>query len=162
MAITLAMASTTIRVIQQRPRFVAYLSNSIANYNTVSRIFHFRCSNNTSSLQFPLPRSLSVMASSQDSSSTKTERVVIKGRVQGVFYRNWTVDNARELGLKGWVRNRRDGSVEAVFSGSPDAVQEMEQRCRRGPREAVVTGLEVFPGDDDVDPGTEFQRKPTV
>jgi acylphosphatase len=88
--------------------------------------------------------------------------VVIKGRVQGVFYRNWTVDNARELGLKGWVRNRRDGSVEAVFSGSPNAVQEMEQRCRRGPRDAVVTGLEVFPGDDDVDPRTGFQRKPTV
>lgn len=78
---------------------------------------------------------------------------MIKGRVQGVFYRNWTVDNARELGLKGWVRNRRDGSVEAVFSGSPDAVQEMEQRCRRGPRDAVVTGLVVFPGDDNVDPG---------
>ncbi|KAK2454967.1 acylphosphatase family [Trifolium repens] len=158
----IAFASTAIRVIQQRPKFIAHLSNSIANYNTGSRIFHFRYKTNTSSLQFPLPRSLSVMASSQDSSSTKTERVVIKGRVQGVFYRNWTVDNARELGLKGWVRNRRDGSVEAVFSGSPDAVQEMEQRCRRGPRDAVVTGLEVFPGDDDVDPGTGFQRKPTV
>jgi acylphosphatase len=52
--------------------------------------------------------------------------------------------------------------VEAVFSGSPNAVQEMEQRCRRGPRDAVVTGLEVFPGDDDVDPRTGFQRKPTV
>lgn len=86
--------------------------------------------------------------------------MVIKGRVQGVFYRNWTVDNATELGLKGWVRNKRDGSVEALFSGSPEKVQEMEQRCRRGPPDAVVTGLEVFPSTDD--PGTKFERKTTV
>ncbi|KAL0316216.1 UNVERIFIED_CONTAM: Acylphosphatase [Sesamum radiatum] len=63
-------------------------------------------------------------------------RMVIKGRVQGVFYRNWTIENAKELGLKGWVRNRRDGSVEALFSGSPEKVQEMEQGCRRGPPDA--------------------------
>lgn len=86
--------------------------------------------------------------------------MVIKGRVQGVFYRNWTVDNATELGLKGWVRNKRDGSVEALFSGCPEKVQEMEQRCRRGPPDAVVTGLEVFPSTDD--PGTKFERKTTV
>lgn len=88
------------------------------------------------------------------------KRVVIKGRVQGVWYRNWTVDNATELGLKGWVRNRRDGSVEALFSGSPDAVQEMEQRCRRGPPDAAVTGIDVFLSDED--PGTGFQRKQTA
>ena len=87
-------------------------------------------------------------------------RVVIKGRVQGVFYRNWTVENATQLGLKGWVRNRRDGSVEALFSGNPDVVQEMEQRCRRGPPDAMVTGLEVFPSSDD--PGSGFKRKPTA
>ncbi|GFP90779.1 acylphosphatase [Phtheirospermum japonicum] len=87
-------------------------------------------------------------------------RAVIKGRVQGVFYRNWTIDNAKELGLKGWVRNRRDGSVEALFSGSPDKVQEMEQRCRRGPPDAMVTGLQTFPCTDD--PGATFERKPTV
>ncbi|KAF4369910.1 hypothetical protein F8388_011780 [Cannabis sativa] len=97
---------------------------------------------------------------STQSTSTKTVRVVIKGRVQGVFYRNWTIENANQLGLKGWVRNRRDGSVEALFSGNPDSVQEMEQRCRRGPPSAVVTGLEVSPSTDD--PGTGFQRKPTV
>ncbi|CAN4121505.1 unnamed protein product [Withania somnifera] len=90
----------------------------------------------------------------------KTVRAVIKGRVQGVFYRDWTVENAKELGLKGWVRNRRDGSVEALFSGSPEKVQEMEQRCRRGPRDAIVTGLDVFPCDDD--PGTGFERKQTA
>ncbi|XP_062117308.1 uncharacterized protein LOC133831136 [Humulus lupulus] len=97
---------------------------------------------------------------STQSTSTKTVRVVIKGRVQGVFYRNWTIENANQLGLKGWVRNRRDGSVEALFSGNPDSVQEMEQRCRRGPPSAVVTGLEVSPSTDD--PGTGFQRKSTV
>lgn len=153
-------------MIHTRPRFIAYWNNSIAN-KTASRIFHFgyynsNCSSNTSSLQFPLPRTLSAMASPQDSSTIKTEKVVIKGRVQGVWYRNWTVDNAKELGLNGWVRNRRDGSVEALFSGSPDAVQEMQLRCRRGPRDAVVTGLEVFPCDNDDDPGTGFHRKPTV
>ncbi|XAR73816.1 Acylphosphatase [Bertholletia excelsa] len=102
------------------------------------------------------------MSSSADSNpaNANTVRVVVKGRVQGVFYRNWTVENATELGLKGWVRNRRDGTVEALFSGNPDKVQEMEQRCRRGPRAAVVTGLEVFPCDDD--PGTGFRRISTV
>ncbi|KAK4386384.1 Acylphosphatase [Sesamum angolense] len=84
-------------------------------------------------------------------------RMVIKGRVQGVFYRNWTIENAKELGLKGWVRNRRDGSVEALFSGSPEKVQEMEQRCRRGPPDAVVTGFQVVPSTDD--PGTSFEQE---
>ncbi|XP_022745035.1 uncharacterized protein LOC111295687 isoform X3 [Durio zibethinus] len=97
---------------------------------------------------------------SSQPSQTKTVRVVIKGRVQGVFYRNWTIENATQLGLKGWVRNRRDGSVEALFSGSPESVQEMEQRCRRGPPAAMVTGLQVFPSNDD--PGTGFERKSTV
>ncbi|XP_039144338.1 acylphosphatase [Dioscorea cayenensis subsp. rotundata] len=92
---------------------------------------------------------------------SKTVRVVIKGRVQGVFFRDWTVHNARELCLKGWVRNRRDGSVEAVFSGEPTAVDEMvDKRCRVGPPAAMVTGLNSFPSDDD--PGQGFQRKPTA
>lgn len=77
-----------------------------------------------------------------------------------MFYRNWTVDNARELGLKGWVRNRRDGSVEALFSGSHEKVGEMEQRCRRGPPSAMVTGFDVVPCSDD--PGTGFERRRTV
>ncbi|KAK6126218.1 hypothetical protein DH2020_040039 [Rehmannia glutinosa] len=108
----------------------------------------------------PLFSAMSSLSSSQESVCLKQVRVVIKGRVQGVFYRNWTIDNANELGLKGWVRNRRDGSVEALFSGSPEKVQEMEQRCRRGPPDAMVTGLQVFPCTDD--PGTSFERKPTV
>ncbi|KAF5737531.1 hypothetical protein HS088_TW13G00416 [Tripterygium wilfordii] len=91
---------------------------------------------------------------------TKTVRILIKGRVQGVFYRNWTIENATQLGLKGWVRNRRNGSVEALFSGDPDKVQEMEQRCRRGPPDALVTGFDVSPCNED--PGTGFERRPTV
>ncbi|XP_071700228.1 uncharacterized protein [Rutidosis leptorrhynchoides] len=94
------------------------------------------------------------------STQIKTVRVMIKGRVQGVFYRNWTVENATELGLKGWVRNRRDGSVEALFSGSADKVAEMQERCRRGPPSAIVTGLDVNPSTED--PGIGFERRSTV
>ncbi|GMI96598.1 hypothetical protein HRI_003329100 [Hibiscus trionum] len=114
------------------------------------------------SLRAPFASMATSQAASDSSqpAQSKTVRVVIKGRVQGVFYRNWTIENAIQLGLKGWVRNRKDGSVEALFSGNLDSVQEMEQRCRRGPPAAMVTGLEVFPSDDD--PGTGFQRKPTV
>ncbi|KAK1429479.1 hypothetical protein QVD17_11688 [Tagetes erecta] len=116
----------------------------------------------------PRLRSHPITMSSQPSpvpppdSSTpiKTVNVVIKGRVQGVFYRDWTVENATELGLKGWVRNRRDGSVEALFSGEADKVGEMQERCRRGPPSAMVTGLNVTPSTDD--PGTGFKRTPTV
>lgn len=88
--------------------------------------------------------------------------MVVKGRVQGVFFRDWTVENARELGLNGWVRNRRDGSVEALFSGDPASVAEMvDKRCRVGPPSAMVTGINNFPADGE-DPGEGFQRKPTA
>ncbi|KAL3536242.1 hypothetical protein ACH5RR_004703 [Cinchona calisaya] len=111
-------------------------------------------------LSSPMMSSLTTPPPPPHSNPTKTERVVIKGRVQGVFYRDWTVQNAKDLGLKGWVRNRRDGSVEALFSGPSEKVQEMEQRCRRGPPSAAVTGFETFPSTDD--PGTGFERWPTV
>ena len=62
---------------------------------------------------------------------TRTVRVHIKGRVQGVGFRYWTEGVATGLGLSGWVRNRRDGSVEAVFSGPTDTVAEMLERCRK-------------------------------
>jgi acylphosphatase len=74
----------------------------------------------------------------------RTVRVRITGLVQGVGYRYWTEDAACELGLSGWVRNRRDGSVEALFSGAADDVAEMLRRCREGPRAAQVTSVEVM------------------
>ncbi|XP_027173419.1 uncharacterized protein LOC113773084 [Coffea eugenioides] len=114
----------------------------------------------THSLSSPMSSLATPPPESNSNPPTKTERVAIKGRVQGVFYRDWTVQNATELGLKGWVRNRRDGSVEALFSGPPEKVQEMEQRCRRGPPAAAVTGFRTFPCTDD--PGTGFERRPTV
>ncbi|CAL9228989.1 unnamed protein product [Arabidopsis halleri] len=108
----------------------------------------------------PPVSSMTTQAESGSSQQSKTVRVVIKGRVQGVCYRNWTVENAEQLGVKGWVRNRRDGSVEALFSGPPEAVDEMHQRCRRGPPAAMVTGLEAFPSTEE--PGSSFEYRSTV
>lgn len=77
------------------------------------------------------------------SSELRTVRVRIEGQVHGVGYRYWTEGAAAELGLSGWVRNLSDGSVEAVFSGEPAKVEAMIERCRKGPRSAVVKSLSV-------------------
>ena len=69
-------------------------------------------------------------------------RVIIRGRVQGVGYRDWTRHVARGRGIEGWVRNRSDGSVEAVFTGSLEAVAAMTEACRNGPAGAAVTAIE--------------------
>ncbi|KAH8485150.1 hypothetical protein Peur_071166 [Populus x canadensis] len=140
--------------------FLSLCSRSLLSHPSLCFLFQSR----SPPLRSPFSYMTTTNQSSPDpppqSPSTKTVRVVVKGRVQGVFYRNWTVENATQLGLKGWVRNRRDGSVEALFSGDSDKVQEMEQRCRRGPHDALVTGFLVFPSSDD--PGIGFQRKATV
>lgn len=68
--------------------------------------------------------------------------VHIRGRVQGVGYRAWTEATALERGLEGWVRNRRDGAVEALFGGSPSALAAMIEACRRGPPGARVDAVE--------------------
>ncbi len=78
----------------------------------------------------------------------KAVRVVISGRVQGVFFRSWTVDRALVRGLDGWVRNRRDGDVEALFAGPVEAVDRMLEACWRGPDYAKVTDVRVEPADD--------------
>ena len=70
-------------------------------------------------------------------------RVVVRGRVQGVFFRDTCRREARRRGVSGWVSNRDDGAVEAVFEGSEDAVQEMVTWAESGPRSAVVVGTEV-------------------
>jgi acylphosphatase len=72
--------------------------------------------------------------------------VRISGRVQGVGFRAWTEDEATARGLSGWVRNRGDGSVEALFVGDAGSVEAMIAACWQGPRLAVVTAVEVDPG----------------
>jgi acylphosphatase len=69
--------------------------------------------------------------------------VVVQGMVQGVFFRVRARDRARSLGVTGWVRNRPDGSVEAVFEGDDDRVDSMIEWCRRGPAGADVRDVEV-------------------
>jgi len=71
------------------------------------------------------------------------KRVVAKGDVQGVFFRDSTRDEAERRGVTGWVRNRDDGAVEAVFEGEGDDVQALVDICRGGPGQASVEDLEV-------------------
>lgn len=68
--------------------------------------------------------------------------LVIHGRVQGVFYRDWTVRTARQLGLAGWVRNLPDGTVEAHLEGAQDAVESMIDKMNEGPPAAKVDRIE--------------------
>lgn len=84
----------------------------------------------------------------------------VHGRVQGVWYRGWAVDNARTLGLAGWVRNRRDGSVEMLIQGEDEAVEAMIARCREGPPAARVERIEVSESDEAAPAG--FEARPTV
>lgn len=70
-------------------------------------------------------------------------KVQIYGRVQGVFFRQWAVNQARELGVSGWVRNRADGSVEAHVAGGEGAVMQMVDRLREGPPSARVDDFVV-------------------
>jgi acylphosphatase len=75
--------------------------------------------------------------------------VTIRGRVQGVGYRAWVERQAMAQGLDGWVRNRRDGSVEALFAGPPDVVADMVASCRRGPSSAHVDAVIEAPGNSE-------------
>ena len=86
---------------------------------------------------------------SPERSADVIRHVVIRGRVQGVGYRDFVERTARSLGLGGWVRNRRDGAVEAVFAGPADAVARMIQACRRGPFNARVDGIDERAGAPD-------------
>jgi acylphosphatase len=76
-------------------------------------------------------------------------RVSIRGRVQGVGYRAWVEHRAVAHGLEGWVRNRTDGSVEALFSGPQDVVADMVASCRRGPSSARVAAVVEEPASVD-------------
>ena len=83
---------------------------------------------------------------------TVRRRVVVHGRVQGVFFRDTTRRQAKSLGVSGWVRNRPDGTVEAVFEGEDEAVSRMVEWARRGPRGADVERV------DDTDEPPEGLR----
>jgi acylphosphatase len=85
--------------------------------------------------------------------TSKQQRVVISGRVQGVWFRGWASGSARGYGLDGWIRNRRDGTVEAVFAGPAAAVDDMVRECRRGPPAARVVAVEIFEYPEPVPPG---------
>jgi acylphosphatase len=86
-------------------------------------------------------------------------RVEIRGRVQGVGYRWSMVDAATTLGVRGWVRNRRDGSVEAMVEGPAHSVDRMVDWARRGPRGASVESVDIFAGEGTFD---SFVQWPTV
>ena len=91
----------------------------------------------------------------------KRAHVFVSGRVQGVFFRAWTSDRARGLGLAGWVRNRFDGRVEAVFEGTPESVDEMVRLCHEGPDHARVDS--VLDDRSETAEGLEaFELKNTV
>ena len=93
-------------------------------------------------------------------------QVMITGRVQGVGYRAWVEHQAQKLNLEGWVRNRRDGSVEALFAGPPEIVSDMVARCRRGPSSARVDAVQDEGASPDAlnlrRPGERFSVLPTV
>ncbi len=88
------------------------------------------------------------------------KRLIINGLVQGIGYRAWMVEKARALGVSGWVRNRLDGSVEALVAGDIAAVEELSRLCRRGPRMAEVVSIEEELADPPEHPG--FRQVPTA
>jgi acylphosphatase len=91
-----------------------------------------------------------------DSIVNRSIHVVVRGRVQGVSYRYWTHAEANRRGLSGWVRNRDDGAVEAVFAGPDGQVQEMLLALRSGPPAARVSDVEII-AEGGVDAGESFR-----
>ena len=90
--------------------------------------------------------------------SDAIRHVTIRGRVQGVGYRYFVEHEARARGLEGWVRNRRDGSVEATVQGNPEAIAAVIDWARQGPPGALVTDLKESEGTGDY---STFETRPT-
>ena len=88
------------------------------------------------------------------------KRLVLRGLVQGVGFRAWMVRQARRLDVDGWVRNRNDGSVEALIAGDTAAVEELLRLCRRGPRLAEVLSIEEHLAEPPDNPG--FHEMPNA
>jgi len=95
------------------------------------------------------------------SARSLTRRVVVEGFVQGVGYRHFAWRAGRRLGLSGWVRNRADGTVEALVSGEPEAVETMLAELRRGPSGAHVRNVRLAEADGDFIDGA-FEIRPTA
>ena len=87
-------------------------------------------------------------------------RLIVTGRVQGVGYRWWVAEQARELRLNGWVRNCRDGSVEILAAGGDAVLDSLEVRCRSGPPGASVDGVVVEA--EAAEPASGFEIKPSA
>ena len=95
------------------------------------------------------------------SSSEQTHfRLRISGRVQGVGFRDWLVGEAKARGLSGWVRNRSDGTVEAMVSGADAAVQDMLRACTQGPPASTVSGIDIK--NEKEAPSAGFVRRQTL
>ena len=93
-----------------------------------------------------------------DSEDRTRVHVFVSGKVQGVYYRANTRDTAREKGVDGWVRNRSDGRVEAVFEGPESAVSEMVEWCHAGSPAASVESVDAEYGDPEGEDGFEVRR----
>ena len=89
----------------------------------------------------------------------KVIRVVVTGKVQGVWFRAWTIEEAEKRSLRGWVRNRRDGSVEALFAGDPAKVGAMVTLCHQGPPMANVATVTVTDAANESVPDGFDQRR---
>ena len=89
-----------------------------------------------------------------------SRQIRVSGRVQGVGYRASLEHEARKLGVSGWVRNRRDGTVEALLQGSPEAVEALTAWARRGPPGAKVTDLTTSPAEHEP-AHAAFEMRPT-
>lgn len=87
-------------------------------------------------------------------------RLIIKGKVQGVFFRAWSIAQAKALNLRGWVRNRDDGSVEMLIDGAATNVAQMITLCHQGPPAARVDRVET--GTSDEIAPDAFEKRPTL
>jgi len=95
-----------------------------------------------------------------DETEITTLRLRIEGFVQAVGFRYFVMEEARKLGIDGWIRNRSDGSVEALASGSTKSVEAFVAVCMRGPPGARVKNVDLHPADLPAEPG--FRRRPSV